>query len=205
MLHPALLLGLAYLCGSIPTGVLLSARRGVDPRDIGSGNIGATNVARTVGAPLGVLTLFGDALKGWLPVLLATRLDFDAPLVAGAGLAAFAGHLFPCFLRFRGGKGVATALGVLLGLAPSAMAIVVPLFALIVVGTRYVSLASLMMAMVTAPLVFVLDYPRSTIAAATIMGLLIVVRHRDNIQRIRFGTESRVGSKRPPADDSGIA
>ncbi len=205
MLHAALLLGLSYLCGSIPTGVLLSARRGVDPRDIGSGNIGATNVARTVGAPLGVLTLIGDALKGMLPVVIATRLGFDAPVVASAGLAAFAGHLFPCFLRFRGGKGVATALGVLLGLAPTAMAIIVPLFVMIVVGTRYVSLASLMMAIVTAPLVFALDYPRSTIATATIMGLLIVIRHRDNIQRIRFGTESRVGTKRPPANDSGIA
>ena len=179
--------------------------QGVDPRDIGSGNIGATNVARTVGAPLGVLTLFGDALKGLLPVLLAARLGVDTALVAGVGLAAFTGHLFPCFLRFRGGKGVATALGVLLGLAPTAMALIVPVFVLIVIATRYVSLASLTMALVTAPLVFALDYPRSTIVVATLMGLLIIVRHRDNIQRIRFGTESQIGTKRPPTNDSGIA
>lgn len=205
MLRPTLLLGLSYLCGSIPTGVLLSTRHGVDPRDIGSGNIGATNVARAAGTALGVLTLIGDTLKGLLPVLLAVRLGFDETTVAFTGLAAFSGHLFPCFLRFRGGKGVATALGVLLGLAPIAMALIAPLFVIIVFATRYVSLASLTMALVTAPLVLALDYPRSTIAVAAIMGLLIVLRHRDNIQRIRFGTESRIGTKRPPANDSGIA
>ena len=201
MLGAALILALAYLCGSIPTGVLLSARHGVDPRDIGSGNIGATNVARTAGTRVGILTLIGDALKGLLPVLLAARLGFDEVTVALTGLAAFGGHLFSCFLRFRGGKGVATALGVLLGLAPFAMAIVVPTFVVIVAATRYVSLASMAMAVLTAPLLVVLGYPYSTIAAAMVMGLFIVVRHRDNIRRIRFGTESRIGSRRTRADD----
>ncbi len=205
MLETVLLIVGSYVCGSVPTGVLLSASRGVDPRDIGSGNIGATNVARTAGATLGMLTLIGDAMKGLLPVLAAGHLGFDEITVALAGLAAFTGHLFSCFLRFQGGKGVATALGVLLGLAPISMAIGVPLFAIIVSTTRYVSVASLTLALITAPLALVLDYGSVTVAVAAVMGLLIVVRHRDNIRRIRFGTEARIGARRPRSGDSEVA
>jgi glycerol-3-phosphate acyltransferase PlsY len=205
MLAAAALLMLSYLCGSIPTGVLLSARRGVDPRDIGSGNIGATNVARTAGPTLGLLTLIGDAAKGLAPVLLAVWLGFGEPTVALAGMAAFCGHLYSCFLRFHGGKGVATAGGVLLGLAPAAMALIVPTFVLIVAVSRYVSLASMATAVATVPILFALGYSAAIVATGALMSALIVVRHRDNIQRIRFGTESRVGASRPRAGDSEVA
>jgi glycerol-3-phosphate acyltransferase PlsY len=199
------LFAFAYLCGSIPTGVWLSRRRGLDPRDLGSGNIGATNVARTAGTALGVLTLLGDTFKGLIPVLLANLTGQREPLVALTGLAAFGGHLYPCFLRFRGGKGVATGLGVLLGLAPLAMTITLPLFAVIAALTRYVSLASLLTAAVTPLVLIALGYGTSIVLAAVTMSLFIFLRHRDNIRRLRFGTEARIGRKRPAPSDSGVA
>jgi glycerol-3-phosphate acyltransferase PlsY len=201
----ALLLAAAYVCGSIPTGVLLSGLRGVDPRDIGSGNIGATNVARTAGATLGALTLLGDTAKSLLPVAIAFRAGLGEEVAALAGLAAFAGHLFPCFLRFQGGKGVATALGALLGLAPVGMALVVPLFATVVLVSRYVSLASMTMAAATPPILYALGYHAAVVGVALAMGVLILVRHRDNMRRIRFGTERRLGGGRTNARDSGVA
>ncbi len=199
------LLAFAYVCGSVPTGVWLSRCRGIDPRDLGSGNIGATNVARTAGPALGLLTLIGDVLKGLVPVLLAGLTGQREPQVALTGLAAFGGHLYPCFLRFRGGKGVATALGVLLGLAPLAVTITVPLFAAIVALTRYVSLASLLTAAVTPVVLIALGYGTAIVLAALTMSLFIFLRHRDNIRRLRFGTEARIGAKRPVPFDSGIA
>lgn len=195
----------AYLFGSIPTGVWLSRRRGVDPRDIGSGNIGATNVVRAAGVATGLMTLAGDALKGLLPVLIAMRAGYGETIVALAGFAAFIGHLYSCFLRLRGGKGVATAFGVLLGLAPLTMVIVVPLFALVAALSRYVSVASLLAAGVTPPLLIALRYPPATSAVGLAAGLLIIARHRDNIRRLRFGTEARVGGTRVSEADSGVA
>src|SRR5258706_8084866 len=115
-----LVLVASYLAGSIPTGVLLGRLRGIDPRAHGSGNIGATNVARTLGKGLGVLTLVIDCAKGAGPVLVTRALDLPAEWVAAAGGAAVLGHVFPVWLRFKGGKGVATALGVFLSLAPAA-------------------------------------------------------------------------------------
>jgi glycerol-3-phosphate acyltransferase PlsY len=205
MLGAVLLLAFAYVCGSIPTGVLLSGLRGLDPRDIGSGNIGATNVARTAGPAFGALTLLGDLAKGLLPVWIATRAGFGEGVAALAGLAAFVGHVFSCFLRFSGGKGVTTALGVLLALAPGAMAFVVPIFLLIVGVSRYVSLGSMVVAAATPPIVFALGYGPAIVAVALAMSALILVRHRDNIQRIRFGTEPRLGSNRATPSDSGVA
>ena len=205
MLAILLLLGGAYLSGSIPTGVWLSLRHGVDPRDIGSGNIGATNVARAAGVPTGLLTLAGDLLKGLLPVLVATRAGHAEPIVALTALAAFIGHLYSCFLGFEGGKGVATALGVFLGLAPLAMAMVVPLFLTTVALSRYVSLASLLAAAVTPGLLLLLGYGRPTLVVALTISALIVLRHRDNIRRMRFGTEARVGAARPSGADSETA
>ena len=111
----------AYLIGSIPVGILLSKLKGKDPRQVGSGNIGATNVMRTAGKALGVITLLGDILKGFLPVMFALREGFPEYLVVVAGFAAFIGHLFPLFLGFKGGKGVATAVGVYLALSPFAV------------------------------------------------------------------------------------
>ena len=205
MMTLALLIVLAYLCGSIPTGVWLSRRHGVDPRDIGSGNIGARNVARAAGNMVGLLTLTGDALKGYLPVVLATRLGIGETGAAAVALAAFTGHLYPCFLGFQGGKGVAISLGVLLGLAPAGMAVAVPIFLLTVAVSRYVSLGSLLAAAVTPLVLAGLSYPLVTTLVALVMGIGIAVRHRDNIRRIRFGTEARLGSRSSTFPDSGYA
>ena len=195
----------AYLCGSIPTGVLLSRRRGVDPRDVGSGNIGATNVARVAGPTAGVLTLIGDLLKGLVPVLMARRIGLSPSAVAVVGLSAFFGHLYSCFLGFDGGKGVATALGVLLGAAPLGAAILVGIFLLTIALTRFVSLASLLAAMLASPLLLALGYPTTTVAIGVVTAALIAFRHRDNIRRLRFGTEPRVGMAKVSNVDSGVA
>jgi glycerol-3-phosphate acyltransferase PlsY len=199
------LLVFAYICGSIPTGVWLARRRGVDPRDIGSGNIGATNVARAAGNTAGALTLVGDVLKGLLPVALAAHLGVGDGARALIALAAFTGHLYPCFLGFQGGKGVAVALGVLLGLAPLGMAIAVPFFLLTVGVSRYVSLGSILTAALTPILLAALGYPSATVAVALVMGVCIGFRHRDNIRRMRFGTESRIGNRPSAFPDSGYA
>lgn len=201
----ALLIVVAYLCGSIPTGVWLARRQGVDPRDIGSGNIGARNVARAAGNTLGSLTLAGDVLKGLLPVLLAAHLGVGDAGSAAVALAAFTGHLYPCFLGFQGGKGVAIALGVLLGLAPLGMAIAVPTFILTVAISRYVSLGSLLAAAITPIVLVALAYPPVTTLVALVMGVWIAIRHRDNIRRIRFGTEARIGGRPSTFPDSGYA
>jgi len=196
---------LAYLCGSIPTGVLLSRRRGVDPRDVGSGNIGATNVARAAGATAGVLTLIGDLVKGLVPVILARRIGLSNAGVALVALSAFLGHLYSCFLGFDGGKGVATTLGVLLGVAPLGALILVGVFIVTIAITRFVSVASLLSAAVAAPLLLALGYPWATVGVGVVTGALVARRHRDNIRRLRFGTEPRVGVTKVSSLDSGVA
>ncbi len=201
----AALLVFAYVCGSVPTGVWLARRRGVDPRDIGSGNIGATNVARAAGNTAGVLTLIGDVSKGLLPVLVATRLGIGPEGRALVALAAFTGHLYPCFLGFQGGKGVAISLGIWLGVAPLGMAISVPIFALTVAASRYVSLGSIVAAALTPVVLLGLGYPYPIVLAALVMGGCIAYRHRDNMRRIRFGTEARVGGRPSAFPDSGYA
>src|SRR5215471_18099936 len=133
---------LAYLCGSIPTGVLIAKNMGVDVRKVGSGNIGATNVARSVGKKAGLLTLLGDAAKGLFPVLVVRMLDLGETPLACSAVAALLGHLFSPFLGFSGGKGVATGLGVFLGLAPQAILLALLFFAITFAISRIVSLAS---------------------------------------------------------------
>ena len=132
-----IVIGAAYLIGSIPTGLLLGKAYGVDVRKEGSGNIGATNLYRTVGRKVGIITLIGDCLKGLLPVVVVKFSALPPEFAAWVGLAAFCGHVFSVFLKFKGGKGVATALGVFLALAPLAVAIAVTLFALSMSFTRY--------------------------------------------------------------------
>jgi len=186
----------AYVAGSIPTGVLLGRAAGVDVRREGSGNIGATNVARTAGRTLGILTLIGDALKGLLPVLLARALGLDEAAVATAAVATLCGHVFSMFLRLRGGKGVATGVGALLGLAPASLPIPLVIFAATIAVTRIVSLASIL-AVLLAPLaVFFFRYPPPATAAAIAMALLILYRHRENMSRLLAGTERRFESKK---------
>jgi len=180
-----------YLCGSIPTGVLITRQLGLDVRKVGSGNIGATNVARSAGKKAGLLTLLGDAAKGLIPVLVVHFLGLGEVILACTAVATFLGHLFPLFLGFSGGKGVATGLGVFLGLAPLAILLALLFFLVTFAFSRIVSLASLVAAVVTPLLLFLLAYPRSYVIAGALIALLIVVRHRENIARLREGQEPK--------------
>jgi glycerol-3-phosphate acyltransferase PlsY len=186
-----LLIAAGYLCGSIPSGLLLARRAGIDVRRTGSGNIGAANVARSAGVGLGLATLAADALKGAVPVLLARWLGVDPAMEAASGLAAFLGHVFPISLRFSGGKGVATALGVLATLAPLAAAAAVAVFLGALVICRYVSVASVLGAATAPAAVAALGQPRAVLAAALVMSVVIVLRHRGNFARLRAGAEPR--------------
>ena len=189
---------IAYLVGSIPTGIVIAKLMGApDPRTTGSGNIGATNVGRTAGKAAGIITLIGDILKGFLIALLAFYIFGNSPTaVSITGLAVFLGHIYPIFLLFKGGKGVATALGVFLAIGPLQAIIAVILFAVIVAIFRYVSLGS-MIAAVSIPILFSLF--ESTIPyapLAVIIAVLIVLKHSDNIKRLVNGTENKVGGKK---------
>ena len=188
---PLILLAFGYLCGSIPFGLILGRLAGVDVRRTGSGNIGATNVARSVGLGVGVATLIADALKGTVPVLVAGRLGASPTLSASVGVAAFLGHVFPVALHFAGGKGVATAVGVLAVLAPVAMASAAAAFVVVVAVTRYVSLGSAVAAVCAPVAVAALGYPRPVLVASLAMSAVIIVRHRDNYARLLAGTEAR--------------
>ena len=181
----------AYLIGSIPTGLLLGKAYGIDVRKEGSGNIGATNLYRTVGRKVGIITLIGDCLKGLLPVLIVKASTFPPELAAWVGLAAFCGHVFSLFLKFKGGKGVATALGVFLALAPLAVAIAVALFAGLMFIWRYVSLGSIAAAAVMPLAVYLLDGDRTVTVVTCAIALIVIARHHGNISRLLSGTESR--------------
>ncbi len=187
----------SYLIGAIPSSIVLAKLFSQkDIREAGSGNIGATNAVRILGKKFGALTLLGDMLKGFLPIWAGT-LIFDSPFfLAVIGLAAFLGHLFPVYLKFKGGKGVATALGIFLCLAPTVILIELVIFALVTFLWRYVSLASLT-ASATIPLLmlaFSCDPP--IILLGVVMAILIFIRHSDNIKRLISGTENRIGSKK---------
>lgn len=188
----ALLIVVAYLAGSIPTGVLLTRLRGIDPRRAGSGNIGATNVARTAGLGLGLATLVGDLAKGAVPVAVASRSGLGDPVLAGTAIAAVVGHLAPITLGFRGGKGVATALGTLLILAPGAAGTAVLTFAATLWLTRFVSVASLAAAFVAPIVMAVQGAPEWRIGAMATMAALIALRHLGNVRRLIDGTEPSV-------------
>jgi acyl phosphate:glycerol-3-phosphate acyltransferase len=193
---------IAYLLGSIPFGlILIRIARGEDVRLSGSGNIGATNVARSGGAKLGMATLLLDALKGYLAVVIAIAVslrspDLDLGLAAAiAALCAILGHVFPLWLRFQGGKGVATAVGAFLGLAPRAVLVVFAVFLIIVVISRYVSLGSIVGSAIFPVLAYFLYRGRSSPAGLAVMlgaSLLIIVKHKANIRRLLNGTENRL-------------
>lgn len=191
MLQIILLIVGSYLLGSIPTGLLLARAAGVDIRATGSGNIGATNVYRSLGRSVGVMTLAGDCLKGLIPVLVARHLELGDPLIAAAGAAAFIGHVYTVFLGFKGGKGVATALGVFLGVSPASVGIALVIFIAIVATTRYISLGSITAAGAMPFIVAFLDGRPLISAMSLLIGLLIIWKHRENIARLRAGTESR--------------
>jgi acyl phosphate:glycerol-3-phosphate acyltransferase len=186
-----LLLAGAYLLGSIPTGLLLGKAYGIDVRKEGSGNIGATNLYRTVGRKVGVMTLVGDCLKGLLPVLAVKYSALPPEYAAWVGLAAFCGHVFSVFLRFRGGKGVATALGVFLALSPLAVAAALGVFIVLMLVWRYVSLGSVAAAGVMPLAVWLLGGGRSLIVVTTLIAVVVIIRHIENIKRLVSGTENR--------------
>jgi glycerol-3-phosphate acyltransferase PlsY len=198
-----LLVLLAYALGSIPFGYLLvRARSGGDVRAMGSGNIGATNVARTAGVPVGLATLLFDAAKGFFAVWLAGHFSGgNIRFMMYAGLAAILGHVFPIWLKFSGGKGVATALGVFLMISWAAVAAAVAIFAIVVVFWRYVSLASISAAAALPLLVYLLyapgHAPPAAVTACTLLAAaLVIVKHRENIERLLAGTEPRFGMRR---------
>lgn len=196
-------IALSYLLGSVSFAVLVSRVMGLsDPRTYGSGNPGATNVLRSGSKKAAVLTLLGDAAKGWLAVFLvkafAARYGFSDGTVALSALAVFAGHLFPVFHRFRGGKGVATAAGVLLALAPWVGLATLVTWLMIAFFFRYSSLAALVAA-ICAPLWYGLAYGIDAIGLAVlVMSALLIWRHRQNIANLVAGKESRIGAKKGP-------
>ncbi|MEY8878039.1 MAG: glycerol-3-phosphate 1-O-acyltransferase PlsY [Leptothrix sp. (in: b-proteobacteria)] len=191
---------LAYLIGSLSFAVIVSRVMGLnDPRSYGSGNPGATNVLRSGNKKAAVLTLVFDLLKGLIPVLLVVQ--FGAPhqlrenSAALVGLAAFLGHLWPVFFRFQGGKGVATAAGVLLGIDPLLGLATLAVWVVVATLTRYSSLAALIAA-VAAPVLHIIGWgPSGASAAIVVMSALLVWRHRGNIAKLMAGTEGRIGQK----------
>lgn len=188
-------LAAAYVIGAIPVGVLVARLAGgVDIRHQGSGNIGATNVLRTLGPVAGAITLLGDIVKGFLAASVAGWLAGEAWLGAGA-VAAVVGNCWPVFLRFRGGKGVATGLGAFLRAAPLAVLPAALVWILVIALTRYVSLASILACVGFVAAAWALGADRPVVAGAAVVALVIIWRHQQNIQRLRAGTESRLGQR----------
>lgn len=196
----SLLVLAAYLLGAVPNGLLIARLKGIDLQTVGSGNIGATNVFRCVGKGWGVLAFVLDAVKGFVPAFFFPRLLEAAPpwLGLACGAAAVAGHNWPVWLKFKGGKGVSTSAGMLLGIAPAAVGIGFAVFALTVALTRFVSLGSILAAVAVAGSgVWLYGADNRLLAGALIlMGLLVIVKHRANVGRLLKGTEPRIVGKK---------
>jgi glycerol-3-phosphate acyltransferase PlsY len=195
MIEALLILG-AYLIGSIPTGVIVGRLRGFDPRSVGSGNIGASNVVRAGGASAAVMTLVGDALKGAIPVLVTRASGYPPATIAWVGLAAFIGAICSVFLGFKGGKGIACALGIWLAISPTVILVALAAFAVTVAISRITSLASMSAAIVLPPAVAILGLPRHYLLLAILMSALALFRHRENIMRLSRGEEPKFQLKR---------
>ncbi|HPX89691.1 MAG TPA: glycerol-3-phosphate 1-O-acyltransferase PlsY [Methylophilaceae bacterium] len=196
-LIPTVWIAAAYLLGSVAFGILVSKAFGLpDPRTVGSGNIGATNVARSGKKSAAILTLLGDVLKGWLPVWLALQFDMLMWVVACVGLAVFFGHLYPIYYKFKGGKGVATALGVMLALSPWVALAALATWLVVFAISRYSSLAAIAAAAL-APVYawFFLSAYKDYFMAVLVMAVFLIWRHRSNIQKLLAGTESGFGKK----------
>ena len=192
----ALVLVTAYLIGSIPFALLLARRWGTaDLRAIGSGNLGAANVMRASGVTAGLMVAILDMAKGAASVALAERFSASAAAPAVAGVAAIVGHIYPVWLRFRGGKGVATACGVFAVLTPP---VVPPLLAIFLVSvwiTKYISLGSLLATLALPPIAYAVGSSAAAVVAAFGATAIIVFRHRSNLARLRTGTERRIGAR----------
>ena len=201
---------LSYLLGSIPTGYLVAKAKGVDIRSVGSGNIGATNVFRILGKGAGIFVLTADALKGALAVLVVAPVIWGEPpchchdheLVQAqgfAGISAILGHNYTCWLKFKGGKGIATTAGVFAALAPGALGIALSAWLVVFAASRYVSLASIVAAVALPLAVWLMGNGALLIGVSTALGALAIYKHKANLQRLLAGTESRIGAKKPEA------
>ena len=190
----------SYLIGSIPSGFLLVRQvKRVDLRTVGSGNVGATNALRAAGVPAGAAVFLIDVLKGWLAVTLVAGWLMSEPSPAarlGCGLAAVAGHNFPVFLRFRGGKGVATTIGMLLGAMPLIAAATLAVWGVVFLLSRYVSVASMALATTIPVLQLLAQHALGQVLLGASLALLIVLRHHGNIRRLLQGTEHRWSFRR---------
>lgn len=188
---------LGYLLGSVSFAVIVSRLFGLaDPRTVGSGNPGATNVLRSGNKLAAVLTLFGDAAKGWLAMILAVKMGAGEAVMAVAGLAAFLGHVFPFTLGFKGGKGVATALGVLIGFDPLLASVVGGLWLATMLISGYSSLSALFAALAAPIAAFLLTGRLVVFLPVLVMSVVLIFRHRTNIQNLMSGKESRMGRKK---------
>jgi len=197
---------MAYLLGSIPTGFLVARARGVDIRTVGSGNIGATNAFRVLGKGLGIFVLLMDALKGWVAVQIGAYVV--SQLLPGAaldnlritaGIAAILGHNYTCWLHFKGGKGIATSAGVLIALVPLALVIILSIFIILFVTTRYVSVGSLAASFSLPFATWFTTHDTGLTIVTGAMGALAILKHRKNIQRLLNGTENRIQFKKKEA------
>lgn len=187
----------AYLIGSIAFGILVSKLYGLpDPRTVGSGNIGATNVARSGKKMAAVLTLLGDVFKGWFPVWIALQSGMLMWVVSGVGLAVFFGHLYPLYHGFKGGKGVATALGVMLAISPLLGVAALLTWVLVFAVSRYSSLGAIVAALLAPVYAWYLLPYQDYVIAVLVMSVFLIWRHRTNIQKLIAGTESGFGKKK---------
>lgn len=190
-----------YLVGSIPFAVIVSRLLALpDPRTYGSKNIGATNVLRSGNRIAALLTLVGDAGKGWIAVLAARMLGADETIVATVGIAAFIGHVFPVWLRFRGGKGVATAAGVLIAFDWRLGLAVIFAWLAVAVVTRYSSLAAIVAALFAPAAAWFFPGTAPVLAAVAAMSAVLIARHRANIAKLARGEESRIGERKKESD-----
>jgi glycerol-3-phosphate acyltransferase PlsY len=186
---------LGYLAGSVPFAYLLARLRGVDVRFAGSGNVGAANVLRTTGAWRGVIVMALDVAKGMSAVALAAAMAGNASTIALSGAAAVVGHIYPVWLGFHGGKGVAVAAGVFTILTPAATAAAATIFLVIAWVTRYISLASISATCALPPMAWVFGAPTAVVMTAGGTAMLILFRHRSNWARLRMGTERQMGAR----------
>lgn len=186
----------SYLLGSIPFGIIVSKREGVDLRKVGSHNIGATNVLRNVGKIQALIVLLSDALKGAVPVLLCSYIfPQEVNYQIAAAIAAVAGHIFSLYLKFTGGKGVATGLGALLAVSPLAGIISLLLWLLVAFASRYSSLAALITFFLLPPVMVIIKEPEEKVLFALIISVMVILRHRDNINKLIKGNESKIGHR----------
>lgn len=193
ILHFVLGFVLGHLCGSIPSGLwIVQALHGIDIRNYGSKNIGTTNVFRTVGPKTAVMVLLADAFKGILAVWLVSAYFHNPVLDVVTALGALLGHNYSVFLGFKGGKGVATALGLLVFLMPMVAPCSFGVWLVLVLATRYVSLGSIVAAIVTPFLAWYMEYPLAYVIFSAIAAFFVVLRHKENIQRLLSGTESKI-------------